>query len=234
MEEASKLLAEKIASEIIFAENVGKTLKKWRDVFQVSQKELSEKLGISPSVISDYESERRKSPGVGFIRRIIEALILIDAEKGYPTVSKYKDLLNGFRLDVILDICEYSRSISSRRLAELVSGDVVNGLDRNVSGHTVVDSIKAILTLNSFDFYRLYGLNTQRALIFTGVSSGRSPMVAIRVANLKPAVVVLHGLDKDEVDEIAVKISEIEKIPLITTKMDVEDMIRALRQEGGV
>jgi putative transcriptional regulator len=207
---------------------------KWRDVFQVSQKELSEKLGISPSVISDYESERRKSPGVGFIRRIIEALILIDAEKGYPTVSKYKDLLNGFRLDVILDICEYSKSINSWKLAELINGDVVNGLDKNISGHTIVDSIKAILTLNSFDFYRLYGLNTQRALIFTGVSSGRSPMVAVRVANLKPAVVVLHGLNKDEVDKIAVKIAEIEKIPLITTKMEVDEMIRVLRHEGGV
>ncbi len=234
MDDASKLLAEKIASEIIFAENIGKTLKKWRDVFQVSQKELSEKLGISPSVISDYESERRKSPGVGFIRRIIEALILIDAEKGYPTVSKYKDLLNGFRLDVILDICEYSKSINSWKLAELINGDVVNGLDKNISGHTIVDSIKAILTLNSFDFYRLYGLNTQRALIFTGVSSGRSPMVAVRVANLKPAVVVLHGLNKDEVDKIAVKIAEIEKIPLITTKMEVDEMIRVLRHEGGV
>ena len=40
------------------------------------------------------------------------------------------------------------------------------------------------------DLVKAYGMTTDRALIFTNVSSGRSPMVAIKVTNLKPSLVV--------------------------------------------
>ena len=55
-------------------------------------------------------------------------------------------------------------------------------------------------------------------------------MVAVRVANLKPAVVVLNSIKASEVDEIAAKIAEIEKIHLIATEMNVNDMIKTLRK----
>ncbi|MCL4331308.1 MAG: helix-turn-helix domain-containing protein, partial [Candidatus Thermoplasmatota archaeon] len=57
-------IQEKIAGEITIAENPGETIRKWREEFQVSQLDLARYLEISPSVISDYESGRRKSPGV--------------------------------------------------------------------------------------------------------------------------------------------------------------------------
>ncbi len=95
----------------------------------------------------------------------------------------------------------------------------------------MIDSIKAILSLNPFDFSRLYGLTSERALIFTKVSTGRSPMVAVRVSNLKPSAVVLHGLRANDVDEMAVKIAEIERISLIVTRMEVKEMIKRLRRK---
>ncbi len=230
MDSAAKALANKMCGEVVFAEYPGKTLKKWRQIFEVSQKELASRLNVSPSVISDYEGDRRKSPGIAFIRRIIEALLEIDKERGYKTVAKYRDLLDGFQTDVILDMKEYEVPVSSSKLREIIEGEDVVFNERSVSGHTVVDSIKAILRLNSYDFYRLYGFTTERALIFTRVSSGRSPMVAVRVANLKPAVIVLNSIKAEKVDKIAAKIAEIEKIHLIATEMDVNDMIRALRR----
>ncbi len=230
MDSAAKALANKICGEVVFAEYPGKTLKKWRQIFEVSQKELASRLNVSPSVISDYEGDRRKSPGIAFIRKIIEALLEIDRERGYKTVSKYRDLLDSFQMDVILDMKEYEISVSSSKLRDIVEGEDVVFNERNVSGHTVIDSIKAILSLNSYDFYRLYGFTTERALIFTKVSSGRSPMIAVRVANLKPAVVVLNSISADKVDEIAAKIAEIEKIHLIATEMDVNDLIKVLRK----
>lgn len=230
MEATAKALADKISGDIIFAENPGRTLKKWRQIFEVSQKELALKLEVSPSVISDYESDRRKSPGIAFVRKVISALLDIDQARGFKTASKYRDILSGFKMDVILDIKEYEEPISSSYFAELINGESLNSNDRNVNGHTIIDSIKAILSFNSYDFYRLYGFTTERALVFTKVTTGRSPLVAVRVANLKPAVVVLHGINSDSVDEIALRIAGLEKIHLITTSMPVDEMIRALRR----
>jgi putative transcriptional regulator len=66
-------------------------------------------------------------------------------------------------------------------------------------------------------------------MIFTNVSTGRSPMVALRVTNLKPALIVIHGLPVSRIDPIAVKIAEIEHVPLITSVMPINDVVRALQ-----
>ncbi len=230
MDNAIRLLIDKISGDIIFSNNPGKTIKKWRNVFQVSQKELSEKLGVSPSVISDYESDRRKSPGIAFIRRLIEALVSIDAERGYTTLSKYRDLLYGFNLDVILDMLEYEKPVAFHDFVEIINGTPVNRFEKNVNGHTIIDSLDAILKLNSYDFYKLYGFTSERAMIFTKVSSGRSPLVAVRVAAFKPALIVLHGLKPEDVDDIAIKISEVERIPLIVSETPIDEIIKNLRR----
>jgi len=57
---------------------------------------------------------------------------------------------------------------------------------------------------------------------------GRTPMVAIKVTNIKPALVVLHGLMS--VDEIAKRIAEAENIPLAVCMLEkAEDINRMLR-----
>jgi putative transcriptional regulator len=230
MDDAARMLVDKISGDIIFSSNPGKTIKKWRNIFEVSQKDLSEKLGVSPSVISDYESDRRKSPGIAFIRKLIEALISIDAERGYMTLSKFRDFLYGFNVDVIIDMMEYEKPIAFHDFIEVIEGIPVNSFERHVNGHTVIDSLDAILKLNSYDFYKLYGFTSERAMIFTKVSSGRSPLVAVRVATFKPALIVLHGLKPNKVDEIAIKISKVERIPLIVSEKPINEMIRSLRR----
>jgi putative transcriptional regulator len=49
-------------------------------------------------------------------------------------------------------------------------------------------------------------------------------MVAIRVTKLKPSLVVLHNLS--EIDKLALKIADIEKIPLVTTMLPIEEIKR--------
>jgi len=221
------MLKDKISGDIVFSENPGKTMKKWRRIFEISQKELAEKLGISPSVISDYESDRRKSPGINFVKKVITAMIEIDKSRGYKVISRYRDMISGLNLDVIIDMREFEVSIDVEDFAELIDGKILCKTDRSVNGYTIIDSINAILSLNAFDFYKLYGYTTDWALIFTRVTTGRSPMVAVRVANLKPSVVVLHGLM--DIDQIAVKLAEIDKVGLITSVLPVEEMIRRLK-----
>lgn len=227
MDHVIDILKDKISGDVVFSENPGKALRKWRKIFEVSQKELADKMGVSPSVISDYESDRRKSPGINFVKKLITALFEIDRARGYRTISKYRELISGINLDVIIDMKEYTRTLKFDEFVDVIEGNVIVETDRSVGGYTIVDSIKAILTLNAYDFYKLYGYTSERALIFTKVSTGRSPLVAVRVANLKPSVVVLHNLKK--VDEIAIKIAMIDKVGLVVTNLQMEDLIDRLR-----
>ena len=76
------VLSEKIAGEITLSPKPGMTIRKWRNIFGISQTDLASFLKLSPSVISDYESGRRKSPGIQTIKKIIYAFIRIDDKLG--------------------------------------------------------------------------------------------------------------------------------------------------------
>ncbi len=228
MDFLARRFAELIAGNMVFSDNYGSAMKKWRNIFDVSQKELAERLNITPSVISDYESNRRKSPGMAFIKKVVETLIEIDRERGWRTLSRYKELI-GVEFDVIIDLNEYSSPMSSGELADYVDGSLITDFGRNVMGHTVVDSLRAILEMSSYDFYRLFGLTSERALVFTKVTTGRSPLVAVRVANLKPSVIVLNPINGGNVDKLAIKIAEIEGIDLVVTEIDEDELISRLR-----
>ena len=71
------------------------------------------------------------------------------------------------------------------------------------------------------------GVTSERALIFTRVSTGRSPMIAVKVAPIKPAVVVIHGTKR--VDPLAIRLAESERIPFIlSTLKSVDELMRRL------
>ncbi|RLF24649.1 MAG: transcriptional regulator, partial [Thermoprotei archaeon] len=84
----AKEVAIRIAGEIVLAKNPGEVMKRWRERFNVSQVQLAKYMGVTPSVVSDYEGGRRKSPGAHLIRRYVEALIAIDKERGSPVISE--------------------------------------------------------------------------------------------------------------------------------------------------
>ena len=71
-----------IAGEICLSKDPSSSMKKWREIFGISQTELAKHLKISSSTISDYEGGRRKSPGIAIISRLVEALIDIDSKRG--------------------------------------------------------------------------------------------------------------------------------------------------------
>ncbi len=216
---------EKIAGEIVLSPDPGKTIRKWREEFGISQHQLADSIGISHSVISDYESGRRKSPGTQVIKRIVDALIENDIANGSPTIKKYD---HGEGMDCIIAMEEFPEGIDMARFIRAIGGKNIGyqGVQKKVYGYTIVDSLKAILSLNSSDYMKIYGWSIERALIFTDVHYGRSPMVAIRAHPLTPAVVVY---DKpDNTDQLAIKLAQLEKIPLVETEMDVKLMIDKL------
>lgn len=219
-------LREKIAGEITLSEDAGKTIRKWREEFDVSQQELAKKLRVSPSVISDYESGRRKSPGIVIVRRIVNGLIALDEDHGSPTLKKYN---LGEKSDCIISIKEFKTSISADDFLRMVNGENLThtvSLNRDIHGFTVIDSMKAITSLSSLDYLKIYGWSSERALIFTGVKFGRSPMIAIRAHPLKPALVAYHR--PEHVDDLAIRLATLEGIPLIRTDLPVKTLVEKL------
>jgi putative transcriptional regulator len=226
-EEFSKI----IAGEIVLSDDVGRTLRKWREIFGLSKTELANRLNISTSVISDYEGGRRKSPGSKMVKKIVSALIESDLERGGPIINSYKKASLRLESGAILDIKEFSSPMKVREIKDIVRGYVVVNeelIDKELYGYTVLDSLKAILEMSSDEFLKVYGLTSERALVFTKVSIGRSPFVAIRVASIKPGLVVLHGLKK--VDPLGIEIAKKEKIPVILSSIeDTSTLISELR-----
>jgi len=221
---------EKVAGEICLSEEPGKTIRKWREQFSISQQELSKHLGVSPSVISDYEAGRRKSPGIATIRKIVDAFLDIDEKTGGGILKQYS---LAAKTESIISIKEFAHEVLADELVDRISGENLTpaiSLDKHLHGYTVIDSIRAITTLSSFDYLKIYGWSSQRALVFTGVKFGRSPMIAIRAHPLKPAIVVYQK--PEQVDELAIRLAELEGLPLIKTDLPAGDLVEILNSLG--
>jgi putative transcriptional regulator len=221
---ASDALA-KIAGNVVASPDPGKAMRAWREKLAIKQVTLAKSLRISASVLSDYESGRRPSPGVQFVRKYIEALVSLDEGKG-RFVSR---LLSSEKDEAILSIGEFHSPLDASKILGLLNATVLAGDPASVRiyGYTVVDSIKTIYALSGYDFYRIFGATTERVLVFTKVGMGRSPLVAIRVSQLKPRVVVIHG--PKEVDPLAVELARREGLVLaLSGSPSEESLIAAL------
>jgi putative transcriptional regulator len=224
-------LAEKIAGEVTLSEDPGGTLKKWRRDFEIAQTDLADELDISPSVISDYESGRRENPGIDIIQRSITALLDIDQRRGGEHIHQHTRVLSaGFDNEVVLDLREYPANIPLDRYYDAIGAtELVSGSRDTVAGHTVIDSIAAIHRLSSDEFYNLYGKSTNRALVFTNVTRGESPLVAMRVVKPTPHAVVLHGIEPDDVWEYAADLAETDTFALAVSNVDQEALLEGHR-----
>lgn len=225
-------LARRMSGEVVLSDDPGATLRKWRDDFDISQTTLADELDVSPSVVSDYESGRRQSPGIAVVRRIVESLLDIDETRGGEHVRQYTRVLSaGFENDVVHDLREYPTPVSIERFHSAIKGqEIVGGRQTTVAGHTVINSIEVITRLSSEEFYRLYGQSTNRALVFTNVTRGESPLVALRVVTPTPTAVVLHGLTDDDLWEHAATLANVDGYSLATTELELDEMLDRLRE----
>lgn len=225
-----EVLARRIAGEIILSNKPGATMKKWRELFAVSQLSLSEVMRLSSSVISDYESGRRKSPGAKFIRRFVLALLHIDEMKGSRFIREFSKLTSSPTM-AIIDLREFPIPVRVEYICRAINGEVVACKEKSVkevTGYTVIDSKRAIETLSGSEYAQLFGASTERALIFTNVENGSLPMMIVRASSLKPRVVVFH---RTKPDEEATKLAEYEQIPLIfSSAASLEQLVKSLRK----
>ena len=114
-------------------------------------------------------------------------------------------------------------------MLETIEGEIIAGkeelLSRPIYGYTMVDSLKAITTYNAFG--EMYGWSNERAVFFSGVQYGRSPMIAVRAHPVKPRMVVY--IKPKAVDPLATKLADMERVVLVKTKLDEKTIIEKLR-----
>ena len=226
-------LAKRIAGEIVLAEDAGACLQKWRNIFKIPQRALAETMGVMPSVISDYENSRRKSPGIKVIKRIVDAMITLDERAGSKVTKEFSNWPSKAALsEAVLDLKEFSVPVLVKDFCKGIGAQLVVGdPEDKLHGYTVIDAHKAIVELPPFELVKLYGLTSERALIFTGAHRGRSSMVALKVTNLKPGLVVLHGGTAETVDELAKRIAQSEGIPLAVNRAStVNELLDVLKK----
>ncbi|MFB6205557.1 MAG: helix-turn-helix domain-containing protein [Haloglomus sp.] len=230
--DARRRLAERMAGEITLSDDPGATMRKWREEFDVSGTELADELDVSPSVVSDYESGRRESPGIGIVRRFVEALLCIDEARGGGRIRQHARVVEaGFDRDIVYDLREYPTRVPISRVYDAVGAtELAAGEDTTVAGHTVINSIQAITRLSSEEFYRLYGQSTNRVLVFTEVTRGESPLVALRVVTPTPSAVILHGITPEECWEHAPDLARVDGFSLAVTEGPLEELLGALRE----
>jgi len=225
-----EVLARRVAGEIILSSKPGATMRKWRELFAVSQMSLSDKMLLSPSVISDYESGRRKSPGTKFVRRFVWALLKIDEERGSRFIREFAKLTSSPSM-AVLDLREFPIPVRVEYLCKAIKGEVVacsNSYVKEVYGYTVVDGKKAVETLSGFEYSQLFGATTERALIFINIGVENSPMMIVRINSLKPRVVVFHGVKPDD---HSIRLAEYDRVPLIYSSLPtVEQLVKSLRK----
>jgi putative transcriptional regulator len=227
-----------IAGEITLSNDPGGSMKKWREIFSVHQTELAKHLKVSSSTISDYEGGRRKNPGIVVVSRLVNALIEIDKSRGGKVV---KQLEQDFKQEETkaFESHEFSTAVKASEMVKKIEGNIIclphKIKEENIFGYTIIDSLKVILEVPVHEYMLLYGKTPNRALIFSHVENGRSPLIAVKIGrfstDMKPSMIILHGdFTKKEVDPIAVKIAESEKIPLITSAMKIDEMVKHLTE----
>jgi putative transcriptional regulator len=231
---ARETLAKRIAGEVVLSDTPGKIIQKWRNIFKIPQRKLANEMKIMPSVISDYENGRRKSPGIKVIKKMVDAMINIDEKRGGRVIKEFsvypnKNLLS----EAIIDMKEFSSPITITDFCKSIDAKLsvrIDLSDKKIYGYTIVDSMKAIIDIPPMELVRLYGMTSERAIIFVGSKRGRSAMVAIKVTNLRPGLVILQS--KEGIDELAKRIAEIEGIPIATTKVQkIKELMLVLKRK---
>ena len=194
---------------------------------------MAKYIKISNSTISDYESNRRLSPGVGVIRRFVEAIFIIDESRGGSVAQSLANISQRKpEEEPFYTIHDFGSPIGGTDFNRIIEGKIVANpgyLDTiKLFGYTRLDSLRVILEMSPSEYPKLFGATTERAFIFERVSTGRSPMVVIRVAPIKPKLIVMHNVTN--VDRLAIKIAQIEKLPLLTTKLDADEIYARLNK----
>jgi putative transcriptional regulator len=162
------------------------------------------------------------------------ALLTLDERNGGQVISAFLRLMDVSLVDmhIVLAMSDFTSPIVIGEFCERLKCDILyppqNGQDHNLMkkelyGYTLVDVERAVKELDSDAFLKLFGATTERCLVFTKVTNGRTPLIAIKSQEFKPTMVVLHGVSA--IDRLAIELSEQMRIPLAVSRIESLEML---------
>src|SRR2546426_864901 len=150
-------------------------MRKWRTEFRITQTDLAKHMRVSPSVISDYESGRRTSPGIRTIKKLVDAILEIDRRTGQKVAKRYEEFS-----DVIPSMKEFSLGMRAADFLRKIDGRPLThspALRRGVDGDPGVHPTKAVPPPPPPGYLKIYRSAHERAPLFSGGEYGGSPPI---------------------------------------------------------
>ncbi|MFX0209238.1 MAG: hypothetical protein ACFFDT_24855 [Candidatus Hodarchaeota archaeon] len=179
-EASSDYLFRIMVGEVVLSENTGNCLRRLRVLLGITQMEVSAHLNIASSVISDYEANRRKSPGILWIRNFIRALIELEETKGFPTLSILTPLIEKMgTIEPIITAIQFPNPFSLMKFCKAVDATIRFPIKDNyepetyILGFLVVDGRKLLERCSSNIKGNLMEVVSNIAIIFENTQTGR-------------------------------------------------------------
>lgn len=219
-------LKQEIAGEICISENPGNTLKKWQNIFEITQIGLARQIKISASTLSDYENGRRNNPGIQFIKRFVNTLIEIDLKRKGMIIKKLITLPQ----EQLFETKEFKKGIKIKNtfgLKDLPQANTKNAKEL-VFGITYLDA-QIIPDLELSDIQRLFGKTNKRILYISNSQDFSLINLFLKnqkmITNLNPTILILETKKpKEEIN----KIIDI-NVPIFITDKNKEEIKNMLK-----
>ncbi len=227
-----------IAGDIASNERYGIVMKKWRNFFNITQSRIAKEMNVKQSVISDYENNRRASPGINIIRSYVLALIKI-AKKEHP--KEYNELLKSLNISeekASLYKGRFKNEFNNKDIMALFNATQVIAPKREYKFKEFVffsKNISSIVTNQpSYKFLKQLRSNTNRLFIFSNVKRGQIPLITItllsKINHTDLPKLILFQSNKFKISNLARRIAKSNNISIMITKMDNKTILDTLRE----
>lgn len=227
-----------IIGDIASNTNYGVVMKKWREMFGLKQGLISNEMRIKQSVISDYENERCKNPGIKFVRDYSISIIKLAKQNNY---KEYKNALKRLKINPekkIMESFAFKKNYSNKDFLKILKATqlIMPNEDVNVKSCAFfIDNASKLLT-NRPTYNLLKNMKNEGGalFVFLNVKSGNIPVMLINAlsGNKKndfPAILLFQS-EKLKLSWIAKKLAKSKNISIIWSKKSKEELLSIIEK----
>jgi predicted transcriptional regulator len=233
----SEELLRLIIGDIASNPNYGIVMKKWREMFEIKQGLISDELKVKQSVISDYENERCKNPGIKFVRKYSLAIIKIAKSNNY---QEYSNVLKRLKIKDVAQIIEkltFKKYYSNKDFLKILKASQLIMPENELKVNNCVfflDNASKLLT-NQPSYKLINNVGKKDTLfVFLNVKSGNFPVILINLLLGKnkndSKKILLFQSEKLKLSWIAKRIAKSNNLSIIWTKKSKEKLFNILKK----
>lgn len=225
-------LLQKILGDIAANEEYGFVMKKWRELFNITQAKVAQELNIKPSVISDYEGSRRRSPGIGFVRKYVNTIIKLSEIHEKESFEKVKKLL-GIVNETNSLLNKTFESKNTESILNLLNAEKLTRRKNSEFFQECIffsNKISHVLTkMPSKKLFNHFKNSTDKFFIFSKVKSGRIPLILLNLLSKTnkskmPGLIIFQTNDEFKLSRFVRRMAERNKITLGITNKEISEI----------